>query len=236
VRDARDWPHVSQGGPRVAGPSLLTSRLMALMSVVLVVGGSAAVPARSAATAPTVTPDTLTRARAIRAEVSARYRPLPGRRLVVTEATSMGVGSWLALLNHDWLDGRIVPTDHGVYFAICSARARCPYPARRAAWGVAAFMPRRQALELAVRAFLETSVSVVVVSLPTARPVWLVLERDDLLASIDAPAVLGQLASSPAVVDLPLRELVGRLTRPRLFAPVALGPDGSIIAVRLFAP
>jgi hypothetical protein len=140
----------------------------------------------------------------------------------------------LTLMTTDWLDGRVVPMDNGINFAICSARARCPYPARWAAWRVAAFMPRRQALELALRTLLETSVSLVVVSLPTAQPVWAVFERDDLLASIDAPAVLDRLASSPAVIGFPLRELVGRLTRPRLFAPVALGPDDSIVAVRLF--
>jgi hypothetical protein len=179
-------------------------------------------------------PDALTRAHAIRAEVNARYRPLPGRELVVTAATSTGAGSWLALWNHDWLGGRIVPTDNGIFFDTCSARATCPYPARRAAWRVDAFMPRRLALELAVRTFLETSVSLVVVSLPTAQPVWAVFEREDLFANIDAQAVLDRLASSPAVIDFPLRELVGRLTRPRLFAPAALGPDDSIVAVRLF--
>ena len=140
----------------------------------------------------------------------------------------------LALWNHDRLDGRIVTIDSGIYFSICSARARCPHPARWAAWRVAAFLPRRQALELALRTLLETSVSLVVVSLPTPQPVWTVFERDDLLANIDAPAVLDKLASSPAVIDLPLRDFGGRLTRPRLFAPVAMGPDDSIVAVRLF--
>jgi len=94
-------------------------------------------------------------------------------------------------------------------------------------------MPRRQALELALRTFLETTVNLVV-SLPTAQPVWAVFERDDLHVSIDAGAVRDQLASSPTFSDRPLRELVGRLTRPRLFTPAALGPDDSIIAVRLF--
>jgi hypothetical protein len=178
-------------------------------------------------------PDALTRAQAIRTEVNARYRPLPSRKLVLTEATSME-GGMLALWNDDWLEGRVVPMDNGIYFSICSARARCPYPARSAAWRVAAFMPRRQALELALRTLLETTVSLVVVSLPSAQPVWAVFDRDDLLANIDAPAVLDRLASSPAVIDPPLRKLVGRLTRPRLFAPVAMGPDDSIVAVRLF--
>jgi hypothetical protein len=201
-------------------------------AVALSMRASAAVPAHLSATAP-ATQDALARAQAIRAEVTARYRPLSGRKLVVTNATVMGGDSFLALWNHDWLDGRIVSVNGGIFFDICSARARCPYPARWAAWRVAAFMPRRQALELALRTFLETTVNLVVVSLPTAQPVWAVVERDDLLANIDAKAVLDQLASSPAVIEPPLRELVGRLTRPRLFAPAALGPDDSVIAVRL---
>ncbi len=131
----------------------------------------------------------------------------------------------------------MVPADNGIYFAICSARARCPYPTRSAAWPAVAFLPRRQAIELAVRTFLETSVTLVVVALPTVEPVWVVFERDDLLANIDAPAVHHQLASKPAVVAPPLRELVGRLTRPRLFRPLPIlpPPDDTIYAVRLFA-
>jgi hypothetical protein len=211
----------------------LIALVAVLAAVALAMRASAAVPAHPSATAPALTPDGLARAGAIRAEVNARYRPLPGRRLVVTEATSVG-GGMLALWNDDWLEGRVVPMDNGIYFSICSARARCPYPARWAAWRVAAFMPRRQALELALRTLLETTVSLVVVSLPTAQPVWAVFEREDLLANIDAGAVLDRLASSPAVIDLPLRELVGRLTRPRLFAPAALAADDSIITVRLF--
>jgi hypothetical protein len=202
-------------------------------AVAALLGTGAAFPLHSPATALALTPDALTRAQAIRAEVNARYRLLPGRRLLVTEATSTEGVTLLALWTTDWLEGRIVPTDNGIHFAICSARARCPYPGRRAAWRVAAFMPRRQALELALRTLLETTASLVVVSLPTAQPVWVVFERGDLLASTDAPAVLEWLASSPADIDLPLRELVDRLTRPRLFAPVAMGPDDSIVAVRL---
>ena len=126
--------------------------------------------------------------------------------------------------------------DNGIYFAICSARATCPYPARSAAWRVGTFLPRRQALELALRTFLETFVSLVVVALPTAEPVWVVFERGDLLANIDARAVLDQLAWHPAVIDPPLRELVGRLTRPRLFVPLPIlpPPDDTIYAAPLF--
>jgi hypothetical protein len=87
-----------------------------------------------------------------------------------------------------------------------------------------------------VRTFLETSVSLVVVALTTAKPVWVVFERDDLLASVDARAVLDQLASKPPVIDPPVRALVGRLTRPRIFAPLPIlpPPDDTFYAVRLF--
>jgi len=76
------------------------------------------------------------------------------------------------------------------------------------------------------------------VALPTAEPAWVVFQRDDLLASIDAPALLDQLARDPAVIDTPLRERVGRLSRPRLFFPLPILPlpSDTIYAVRDFAP
>jgi len=174
----------------------------------------------------------------IRAEVDARYRLVPGRKLAVTEATSTAVVESFTLLTDPFEPLRVLPADNGIYFAICSARARCPYPARSTAWPTVAFLPRRQALELALRTLLETSVSIVVVALPTAQPVWVIFERDDLLANIDAPAVLDQLARPPAVINRPLRDLVGQLTRPRLFLPIPIlpPPDDTIYAVSLFGP
>jgi hypothetical protein len=185
-------------------------RSLPLALASLAAGAVAASPAPAATTTSALAPETLTRARVIRAEVSARYRLVPGRRkLAVTEATTTGVVQSLTLVT-DWLElPRVVPADNGIYFAICSARAKCPYPARSAAWRAAAFLPRRQALELALRTFLKTSASLVVVALPTAEPVWVVFQRDDLLADTDAPAVLDQLASNPAAIDTPLRELFG---------------------------
>jgi len=197
-----------------------------------------AVPAHSSATASALAPEALTRARVIRTEINARYRLMPGRQLVVTEATSTGVVQSFTLVT-DWLEPpRVVPADNGIYFAICSARAKCPYPARSAAWPAVAFLPRRQALELALRTFMETSVSLVVVALPTAKPVWVVFERDDLLANIDAPALLDQFANPPAAADTEFRELIGRLTRSHLFLPLPIlpPPRDTIYAVRLFAP
>jgi hypothetical protein len=203
----------------------------------LVAAAVAALPAPASATTSALAPESLTRARMIRVEINAQYRLMPGRKLVVTEATTTGVVETLTLVT-DWLDPRVVPADNGIYFAICSLRARCPYPRRSAAWRALAFLPRRQALELALRTLLETSVSLVVVALPTAEPVWVVFERDDLLRNIDGPAALEQLAASRASVQTPLRKLVDPLTRPRLFAPLPIlpPPDDTIYATRLFAP
>ena len=135
---------------------------------------------------------------------------------------------------------RDVPAAGGIYFAICSAGATCPYPARWASWPAAAFLPGRQALELALRTLLETPATLVVVALPTAKPVWLVVEREDLLRDVDAPALLDRLATDPARVDAPLREVVARLTRPRLFLPIEIvrvSPGHvTAFAVSLLAP
>ena len=204
--------------------------------IVVAVGLAPAValsPASVSARPSALAPGALSHERSIRAEVNARYLRVPRRRLVVTEATTMGVVDSLTLLDPSQPQPlRVVPADNGIYFAICSTGARCPYPGR-SAWPARAFMPRREALELALRTFLETTVSLVVVELPTAEPVWLVFERDDLLRTIDAEAARGQLASDPAVADQPLRQLVERLTRPRLFVPLPVlpPPDDTIFAM-----
>jgi hypothetical protein len=205
-----------------------------LTLVTLAAGAVAAVP--PSATASGLEPEALTQARVIRTEVNAGYRLIPGHKLAVTEATSMEVVKSLTLMT-DWLEPpQVVPADNGIYFALCSARATCPYPVRSAAWPAAAFLPRREALELGLRTLVETSVSLVVVALPTAKPVWVVFQRD-LLAMIDERAVLDQLSSHPAVLDSTLRELLLRLTRPRLFCllPILPPPDDTIYAVQLFS-
>ncbi len=162
---------------------------------------------------------------------------MPGRKLVVTEATSTGVVDSLTLLTDPLGPLHVVPADNRIYFAICSARAKCPYPTRSAARPAVAFLPRRQALELALRTFLETSASLVVVALPTAEPVWVVFERDDLLASIDAPALVDQLTNQLTVTEAELGDVIDRLTRSRLFLPLPIlpPPRDTIYAVRLFA-
>jgi len=196
-----------------------------------------ALAAMLAATSSAVAPETLTHARVIRAEVGAKYRLAPGRKLSVTEATSTAVVESITLIT-DWLEPpRVVPAANGIYFAICSARAKCPYPRRSAAWRPLAFRPRRLAVELALRTFLETSADLVVVALPTGQPVWLVFERNDVLATTDAQTALQHLAPSPAVSDNRLRDIVDRLTRPRLFVPLPIlpPPDDTIYAARLIA-
>ncbi len=221
---------------RASGRRNLLGKLPLALAT-LAAGAVAALPAPASATTSALAPEALTHARVIRAETNVRYRLLPGRKLVVTEATTTGVVQSLTLVT-DWLEPRVVPADNGIYFAICSARASCPYPGRSAAWPIAAFLPRRQALQLALRTFLETSVSLVVVALPTAEPVWVVFERDDLLANIDAPALLDQLATQPVLADTELLDFVGRLTQPRLFRPLPIlpPPRDTIYAVPLFAP
>lgn len=200
-----------------------------------VAAGTAIFGGPSPATA-SLEPDALERARVIRAEVDSRYGRLSGRKLMVTEATGTGVVQSLTLITN-WLDvPHVVSADNGIYFAICPARAKCPYPARSAAWHAAAVLPRRQALELALRTFLETSATLVVVALPTAEPTWVVFQRDDLLARIDASSVLEQLAGQHAIVQTSLRDLVRTITRPRLFLPLPIlpPPDHTIYAVQLF--
>jgi hypothetical protein len=212
-------------------------RTLLLALATVAAGAVAAFPPQASAITSALAPESLTRAREIRAEINARYRLMPGRKLVVTEATTTGVVERFTLVT-DWLEPpRIVAADNGIYFAICSARATCPYPGRPAAWPAAAFLPRRQALELALRTFLETSVNLLVVALPTAEPAWIVFERDNLLANVNAPGLLDQLGHAPAVLDTSLQELVDRLTRPRLFLPLPILPsaDGTFYAVRLFS-
>ena len=123
---------------------------------------------------------TLAQARAIKAEITARYVRQGGPKLVVTEASATSVIESFLLLSSDLLELRVVPADNGIHYAICPARATCPYPGPRAARPASAFVPRRQALELAVRTFIETSAAVVSVSLPTRDYVFFLVERDEL--------------------------------------------------------
>jgi hypothetical protein len=165
--------------------------------------------------APALQPAALMRAKLIRAEVNARYRRVPRRKLVVTEASRAGVIESFTLLGPD--GGRVVSAANGVWFAICPARARCPYPGRRLARPAADYAPRRLALELAARTLTETSADLVAVGLPTPRFTLLVMERSDLADHL--PGLAGAFRGVRPTSQL---QLVDQLTRPRVFVGAGL--------------
>ena len=137
--------------------------------------GAAALVISLAAALPTLAPattlETLAHAERIREDADALYPSL-----AVTEATTTNVVDSIVLLGGPDYQPHVVTAENGVYFALCSRGARCPYPGR-AAWSPSARVPRRLAHELALRTLHETTADLVVVSLPTARPVLLVVER-----------------------------------------------------------
>jgi hypothetical protein len=186
---------------------------------------AAGIPARASSTASALEPVALARAQAIRAEMNARYRLMPGHKLAVTEATTTDVVESFALLTPDLLEMRFVPADNGIYYAICSVRATCPYPVRRFARPAADLVPRRLALELALRTFRETTANVVAVSLPTPRFSAFVVERDELARQVDL-ATLGSALEGDASRSLSasLEDAVDRVTRPRIFLFAGLEP------------
>jgi hypothetical protein len=167
----------------------------------------------------------LARAETIRAQLDARYRQSPGPGLRVTEAGSTDVVGTFALLMPDLLEARFLPADNGIWYAICPVRATCPYPARRFSRSAAALAPRRLALELALRTFLETSADVVGVSLPTPIFIALIVDRAELEREVDIRALARALSGDPArALPASLQTLVDTITRPRVF--VFAGLDG----------
>ncbi len=184
----------------------------------LAVGAASSVPAEASSTASALEPRALARAKAIRGQVDARYRLLPGRKLTVTEATSTGVVESFKLLTPDLLETRVLAADNGIYYAICAVRATCPYPTRRSARPAADPVPRRLALELALRTFLETSADIVAVSLPTPRFILFVVERTELAREVDLPTLAKALDGDPSrALSASLEGVVDRVTRARLF-------------------
>lgn len=202
----------------------MTSRaLVALVVSALTVGAAAASPGATPAITSESHPETLAHARKIRVDINARYRRAPERSLAVIEATTTDVIESFTLLTRDLLGARIVSADHGIYFAICPARATCPYPARRFARPAADPLSRRIALELAVRTFLETSATVVAVSLPTPHFMLFIVERDDLAREIDIPPLAKALGGDPVHAPAAwLRQIVDQVTRPRVFVVLGL--------------
>jgi hypothetical protein len=191
--------------------------------VVLLIAGITAVTAAAAVGgSSSLGPAALARARTIKAEVSARY--VRGPKLAVTEASPTSVIESFLLLTPDLLGLRVVPAENGVHYAICPVRATCPYPGPGSARPPGAFTPRRLALELALRTFLETPATVVSVSLPTRDYVFFLVERDEL-SGVDMTALAKALGGNPArLPTVSVRRIVDEITRPRLFAPLGLVP------------
>ncbi len=206
---------------------------VALAIAVMTAGAAAAALARSNM----LDPQALAHAHVIKSEVSARYLRQGGPRLAVTEASSTAVIDSYQLLTPDLQGLRIVSADNGIYYAICPVRATCPYPSSRMARAASAFAPRRQALELALRTFLETSATVAVVSLPTRDYVFFLVERDDLAAVVDMAALAKALSGNPARAPAAsVRRIVDEITRPRLFVPLGLAPTAGGLAALGAAP
>jgi hypothetical protein len=196
---------------------------------------SAGVPARAATVPKALEPATLRHAQAIRAELDSRYRQLSGQRLTVAEATTLTGLRGIALIHDVAEPPRIVSAANGIYYSICMPRARCPHPAHPVARPASAALPRRAALELALRTFRVTTADLVVVALPSEMPIWVVFERDELLVDVDVRSALERLRGGPATVDMMLRRFANRLTRSRLYRalPFLLPPEDILYALRL---
>lgn len=201
----------------------LRSNLIA--GALLAVSAVTAFPVQASPTAAALEPKSLQRAQTIRTQLDARYRVVPGRGLVVTEATSTGVVESFTLLTPDLLKTRIFPADKGIWYAICTVRATCPYPARHFARAAADLVPRRLALELALHTFLETSADVVAVSLPTAQFTAFVVGRKELAREVDMATLAKALGGDPSrALSVSLEGTVDRVTRPRVFLAMGLEP------------
>ncbi len=206
------------------GRFLVSGTLGAILTVCI----AAAFPAHAASTASALEPRSLARAQTIRAQLDPRYRAMPGGGLAVTEATSTGVVESFRLLTSDLLKTRFVAADDGIYYAICPVRATCPYPARRFGRPAADLVPRRVALELALRTFLETSADVVAVSLPTPRFIVFIVERVELAREVHMQALAKALSGNPSrALSASLEGVIDQVTRPRIFWGLGLEPTPS---------
>jgi hypothetical protein len=229
------WAAIPVGGETSARPSPAEPAFSAPRLEQLAAGELARSRAAHRRLAPT-----LDRARKVARDVERRYRLPGGRRLAVAEvATTLPVAS-LELMTSAAGPSRSVATDNGIYFALCGrgARRHCAFPAANSG-RAAAFLARRQGLELALRTFRETPATLVVVSLPQSatRAVLLVFERDtaprgdwrELLRSLER--------ARPGTGTPALLSEVDRVTRARLFAPHGLTSlsetQESLVAVAL---
>ena len=173
-------------------------------------------------------PGRLAHARAIRAEVNAQAQLVSGAKLAISEPTTTDVIESFVLLSQDLLETRYVPAARGVWYAICPARAVCPYPRPRVARPAADYLPRRLALELAVRTLVETDANVVGVSLPTPRVTAFIVTREELARDMDIAALAQSLREGPTLaVSASQRLSVDELTRPRTFVFLGLEPGAN---------
>ncbi len=161
---------------------------------------------------------TLQRARGITRGVEARDRQAARTRFDVTDVSLTLVVASVEVGASGSQPARSIPADNGIHFAVCPAgTAMCAGPGR----GVsrrASSAARRVGLELALRTFLETPATLVVVSLPGAegRSPALVFERS-FLRGIDAEALLRQLGEVATAADR-----LDRLARRHLVALAGL--------------
>jgi hypothetical protein len=200
-------------------------RKLMLTAAALSVSTIIAIPALSSATPSPLDLRALGRAQAIRAEVDARYRSAPSAMLEIREATATQVVESFTLLSFDLLRARIVAADNGIYYAICVVRAPCHASHARFARPAAALLPRRIALELALRTFLETSVDVVAVSLPTRDYTLFLMERDGVERDPDLVRAASALNRDPTHASASWsRPVVDRVTRPRVFTMLGIEP------------
>jgi hypothetical protein len=165
----------------------------------------------------------LTHAALIRAELNATYRRLPGRQLVVTEASSTDVVESFTLLSPNLQDSRTISAESGVWYSVCLARATCPYPRPQDGRPASAYLPRQLALDLAIRTFHETSAQLVAVSLPTPRffTVFL-LTRDELRKDPNLLTLVLGARRDVNASERWSRDRVDRAKRSRVFVFVAL--------------
>jgi hypothetical protein len=216
------------------------------MSIRLALTTAIVLGAATAASAPSVAslssregtaPATLAHAAVIRADTNTRYRNMPGREPIIAESTTTGTVDSLTLVGGFAGDGYVVPASNGIYYALCPTAARCTFGSGRRSWAPTAYLPRRLAVEIALRTLDETTADLVVVSLPTATPVWLVFERAQLLDGMEAIDWYVHLRHPPGTDSKPFRKLLLERTRPALFVPLPVlpPPPGTIYALHYFA-
>ena len=171
------------------------------------------------------TPARLVHASAIRADLNVKLERLPRKPLTVSAPTTTDVVESFVLLSGDLLESHYVPADRGLWYEICGVGAPCISPAPRYARAAADLLPRRLALELALRTFIETDAEVVAVSLPTTRLIAVVFVRAELERELDFLGLSRALSRAP-LLDPPasLQRATDELTRPRTFLFLGIEP------------